>query len=70
MMTTEPEFHNCHPGKNGRCVTCGAQFVMCGQESGSHCSICHHHFADGDDICSGAGHQIGQWYLLSAGVPR
>lgn len=45
----------------GLCSQCHNCFVLCRQVGGSHCSICHAHFGDGDDICA-YGHQIGQLY--------
>ena len=50
-------------GRDNRCVGCGGRFAQCGQH-GSRCSICHQHFADGDDICGGGGHEYGHWYYI------
>lgn len=36
--------------------------VVCEVFSGCKCSICGRNFAEGDDICSGGGHEIGQRY--------
>jgi len=51
-------------GPDLKCTKCNEQFVRCGQ-NGSRCSICGHHFADGDDICSGGGHEYGHLYPAS-----
>lgn len=59
----------CPPGKcdlkitgdSAQCRNCPKQFQRC-ESFGTHCSICKYHFADGDDICSGFGHEVGHWY--------
>lgn len=38
--------------------------VRCEVFSGCRCTICTGFFADGDDICSLGGHEIGQFYLM------
>ncbi len=66
--------------RGGICAHCGERFapsvtpppkmrlvdMLCAQEGGSLCSICHRQFADGDDICSGGSHQIGISYPVPA----